>query len=108
MQLVFGRDAIRNTRFQADWNYIKERKQRLIVQNNKRENANRREHTYQVNDLVKVKQQPNRKYGSDAYAGPYKIVHVYENGTVRLEQSTPSGGAVYQTWNIRNIVPYND
>ena len=30
MQLVFGRDAILNTAFQANWNYIRERKQHMI------------------------------------------------------------------------------
>jgi len=38
-QLVFGHDAMLNASFQADWQFIKERKQRLIIQNNKRENA---------------------------------------------------------------------
>ena len=37
-----------------------------------------------------------------------KIIQVYDNGTVRLEQSTPSGGVVYQTWNIHNVFPYKD
>jgi hypothetical protein len=36
-QLVFRRDAFLPVAFEADWNYIAERKQRLIVQNNKRE-----------------------------------------------------------------------
>lgn len=49
-QLVFRRDAFLPVAFEADWNYIAERKQRLIVQNNKRENAKRRPHTYSVND----------------------------------------------------------
>lgn len=108
MQLVFGRDAILNTRFQADWNYIKDRKQRLIVQNNKRENATRREHTYKVDDRVKIRQSPNRKYGEDSYKGVYRIVQVNENGTCKLRRITENGGAVTQTWNIRNIVPYHD
>ena len=29
-QLVFGRDTLLNISFQADWQYIKERKQKLI------------------------------------------------------------------------------
>ena len=29
-QLVFGRDAILNVKFEADWNLIKQRKQTLI------------------------------------------------------------------------------
>jgi hypothetical protein len=39
MQLVFTRDAIHNVRFQANWQYIKERRQKLVIQNNDRENA---------------------------------------------------------------------
>ena len=34
MQLVYGRDAIHNIRFEADWQYIKARQQRIIRQNN--------------------------------------------------------------------------
>ena len=30
MQLVFGRDAIINTKFIADWDYIRQRKQNII------------------------------------------------------------------------------
>jgi len=105
-QLVFNRDAMHNVRFEADWKYIKERKQRLIRQNLKRENKNRIPHTYAVNDQVAVKQDPSRKHGEDRYRGPYRVTHVFPNGTVRLEQSTPSGGVVNQTWNIRNVVPY--
>jgi len=38
-QLVFSCGAMLSASFQADWQFIKERKQRLIIQNNKRENA---------------------------------------------------------------------
>ncbi len=105
-QLVFNRDAMHNVRFEADWQYIKERKVHRIRQNNKRENASRIPHTYQVNDQVMVRQEPNRKHGEDRYKGPYKVTQCYDNGTVRLEQCTNNGGAVYQTWNIRNVIPY--
>ena len=40
MQLVFGRDAILPIFHQADWQYIKAKKQRLMNMNNQRENAN--------------------------------------------------------------------
>ena len=54
-QLVFGRDAILNTQFEANWNYIKERKQKLIKENNKRENSKRIAHTYKIQDKVLLK-----------------------------------------------------
>ena len=55
-----------------------------------------------------VLQDPNRKFGENRYKGPYTISDVYDNGTVKLQQDTPSGGVVYQTWNIRNVTPYRD
>ena len=105
-QLVFGRDAIHNVRFEADWQYIKERRQRLIQQNNDRENAKRTPHTYQVNDTVMIEQYQHRKYGQPKYKGPFVVDRVNDNGTVRLRHATANGGVVYQTWNIRNIHPY--
>ena len=105
-QLVFGRDAMLNVNFEANWQYIKDRKQKLIQQNNKRENSKRIPHEYNVGDQVVVLQDPNRKHGADRYKGPYSISHVYDNGTVRLTQNTPAGGVVSQTWNVRNITPY--
>ena len=107
-QLVFNRDAILNISFEADWQYIKERKQRLIVQNNRRENAKRIEHTYNVEDKVMIRQDPSRKHGSALYKGPYTVTRVYDNGTVKLARATANGGAVSQTWNIRNIYPCMD
>ena len=108
MQLVFGRDAILNVTFEADWQYIKERKQKLITQNNKRENAKRKPHVYAIGDKVLVLQQPNRKHGADRYSGPYEVSQVFDNGTLKLRQGTNRGGAVYQTWNVRNVTPYKD
>ena len=105
-QLVFGRDAMLNVSFEADWQYIKERKQRMILQNNQRENKTRKEHQYNVGDKVMVEQDPNRKHGENRYEGPYEIVSVNDNGTVRLVYDTPRGGVVQQTWNIRRVVPY--
>ena len=104
-QLVFGRDAILNVSFEANWQYIKERKQKLITQNNKRENLTRIPHQYTLGDQVMVKQDPNRKHGSDRYKGPYTVTRVYDNGTVKLSRATQAGGAVYETWNIRNLDP---
>ena len=52
MQLVFGRDAILNVQFEADWEYIKNRKQQTINYNNRKKNAKRIPYTYTVNEQV--------------------------------------------------------
>ena len=103
-QLVFGRDAMLNVSFEADWQYIKDRKQKLILQNNKRENAKRLPHTYKVGDKVMIRLAPNRKHGADHFAGPHTVNAINNNGTVKLKKDAP-GGAVYETWNIRNLDP---
>ena len=86
MQLVFGRDAMLNIQVQANWHYIRKRKQKLIAINNKRENAKRLQHTYQVGDRVLIKQAQNTKYGSDAYDGPHTVVQVNSNGTLPIRE----------------------
>ena len=104
-QLVFGRDALLNISFEADWEQIRQRKQSLINLNNARENAKRKECQCTVGQQAKVKLDPNRKHGVDFYSGPQTVSHVYDNGTVKLTRATTKG-AVSQTWNIRNIEPY--
>ena len=102
-QLVFGRDAILNTRFIADWKMIRQRKQNLIKKNNKRENLKRFPYDYKEGDLVLCKSAMTGKYSNDPYDGPHEIVRVNDNGTVRLRM-----GAVTDTVNIRQLHPYYD
>ena len=101
-QLVFGRDAILNTKFEADWNFIRSRKQKIIKQNNLRENAKRLPHQYSEGDQILMKRESKSKYGHASYDGPFTVVKVYKNGTVRIQK-----GAVTDTFNIRLIKPYN-
>ena len=104
-QLVFGRDALLPVSFQANWEYIKDRKHTRILQNNKNENRTRRPHTYKVGDRVGVILNHSRKHGEPTNRAPYTVSQVNDNGTVMLREDAPAGGAVYQTWNIRNIFP---
>ena len=104
-QLAFGRDALLNVSFQTDWEFIRERKQARIVQNNKRENRTRRHHEYKVGDKVGIILNKHRKHGEPQNKGPYTVSKVNDNGTVQLREEAAHGGAVYQTWNIRNVFP---
>ena len=100
-QLVFGRDAILNTKFEANWNLIRERKQKLIRENNRRENAKRVKHQYKVNDKVLLRRDDLAKYKREPWEGPYKITKINNNGSVRINK-----GAVTETFNIRLLKPY--
>ena len=101
MQLVFGRDAIMNLTFNANWQLIKQRKQMLINQNNAKENSKRIPHQYKPKDLVLVKNEQSTKFGKDAYNGPWTIQEVRNNGTVKIAK-----GLVSDIYNICNITPY--
>jgi len=106
-QLVFGCDAMLNASFQADWQFIKEQKLRLIIQNNKCENAKRKPHVHNIGDVVAVKAGAGRKHGSNPFLNHMSITtQVNDNGTVKLVKvADNNGGVVSQTWNIRNIEP---
>ena len=107
-QLVFGRDMILNIRHEANWNYIRQRKQLLIDKNNAKENARRKPYKYKVGEQILLTVGDNTKYGSDKYEGPHTIVKVNDNGTVQIWKGNNKKGAVYQTYNIRQIYPYKD
>ena len=101
-QLVFGRDMIFNMKHKADWESIKKRKQDKINENNKRENQKRIPHEYQVGDKVLLRRGTENKWEAP-YAGPYKILQVNDNGTVRMKINS-----VTDTYNIRRIKPYKE
>ena len=101
-QLVFGRDMIFNMKHEANWEYIKKRKQELINKNNKRENATRVQHKYSVGDKVLLRRGTENKYETP-YEGPYPILKVNDNGTVRFKVKH-----VTDTYNIRRLVPFKE
>ena len=101
-QLAFGRNAMLNMESHADWETIRRRKQQRINKNNEAENARRIPHTYRVGDKVLIRNDPNRKFGSTAYSGPYLVSSVRNNGTLRYQK-----GNVEDTINIRNVTPYH-
>jgi len=105
-QLVFGCDAMLDASFQADWQFIQEPKQRLIIQNNKHQNAKRKQHAHSVGNVVVVRAGAGRKHGSNPYLNPMRITQVNDNGTVKLVKVADNNGrAVSQTWNIWNVEP---
>ena len=99
-QLVFGRDMIFNIKHTANWEVIRQHKQKLIQTNNKKENAKRIPHKYSAGDKVMLHKGTENKY-EQPYTGPHKIIATYPNGTVTLQV-----GPVQDRVNIRRIHPY--
>ena len=102
-QLVFGRDAILNTKFVADWHLIRKRKQRLINENNRRENSKRIPHQYSVGDKILYHVPQPNKFGKSPLQGPFEVLRVFDNGTVQAQL-----GPITEIINIRNIRPYHE
>jgi transposase InsO family protein len=99
-QLVFGRDMILNIKHEANWEYIRARKQMIIEKNNKAENATRIPHNYQIGDMVLIRRGTENKYETP-FKGPFAILKVNDNGTVRIKVKN-----VEDTYNIRRLTPY--
>jgi hypothetical protein len=74
MQLVFGCDFNINTKFVADWDYIRQCKQRRIHENNKCENSQHNHHRYRIRDLILLRHAPTTKFGNPEFeTTPYPI-----------------------------------
>ena len=101
-QLVFGRDMIFNINHIANWEAIKARKTKLIVQNNNKENSKCLPHKYEVGQKVLYAKHDARKL-ENPFLGPYVIVQVYDNGNVMIKK-----GIVLERVNIRKITPYKN
>ena len=102
-QLVFGRDMILPVLFKANWASIALRKQARINKSNTQENRKRIPHTYKVGDKVLLEKPGKVRKMSAPRDGPYNVVHVSTNGTVRIQN-----GPVVQRVNIRRLTPYFD
>ena len=61
-QLVFGCDMILNVQHEANWEFIRARKQKIIEKNNKAENAKRIAHIYSIGDKVLLRRGTENKY----------------------------------------------
>jgi NADH:ubiquinone oxidoreductase subunit len=104
-QLVFGRYAILNDKFfEADWNFIKDNKQRLIYKNNSIENNKIIPYTYQIHEHVLREEKPTSlKYGPAVWEGPFEIVKINDNKSVCIRKGIHS-----ETVNLRRIRPYHN
>ena len=100
--MVFKRDMILNITHQADWEMIKQRKQRLIDKNNEAENRKRKEYTYKEGEKILLRRGTENKM-EVPYEGPYEIIKVNDNGTVKLRLENTQ-----ETVNIRRIKPYKE
>ena len=73
----------------------------MISKNNQRENLKRKPHQYTAGDTVWFKQEERVKFGGSPWEGPFPVLQVNTNGTLRIQR-----GAIIETVNMRNIKPH--
>ena len=102
-QLIFNHDMIMQTAVTVNWELIKQRRRELAVVANNRENKSRIEHSYSVDDQVLIildKKEQGPKLSSPT-EGPYKILKLYTNGTVKIQR-----GSYQEILSVRRLKPY--
>ena len=85
----------------ADWKAIGQRRQKLVDQNNVRENKNRVDFDYRTGQKVLLRKEGILRKAETRYEGPYVITEVHTNGTIRIQR-----GSWSERLNIRRVTPY--
>lgn len=99
--LAFHRDMLLNIPITAQIQDIQNRRQKIIDQNNAKENRKRHPHQYQPHNLVLLSETQPTKL-QQRFKGPYTITQVHDNGTVTIQLHNN----ITQRINIRRIKPY--
>jgi hypothetical protein len=99
-QIVFGRDMLFDLSFTTEYKEIKKRKQEASDTNTHEEHSKRVKHEYKVNDQVLFDRGILQRKLSPKRDGPYQIVRVYSNGTLKIRK-----GIYVQRVSIRRCVP---
>ena len=103
--LAFGMDMLFRQKIIVDWEELKQLRRKQHIANNIKENRNRREHKYKVGDLVliimKSYERSKQPKISEFAEGPYKVLRVHKNGTLRIQR-----GDFEETIHIRRLRPY--
>jgi hypothetical protein len=96
---IFGRDMLFDVPFLADWNKVRDYRQRQTDRNTARENKTRVEWDYAVGDKVLVREEGIlRKSESKYEKEPWTVSQVHTNGTIRIQCGTKS-----ERLNIRRV-----
>jgi hypothetical protein len=100
-QLVYGRDMLLPIQFKANWGAIALRRKERIERDHIKENKTRIPYQYTVGQQVLLTKPGKIPKMSLPRLGPYTIVRVHTNGTVRIQR-----GPVEHRVNIRRLTPY--
>eukprot|EP00977_Amphora_coffeiformis_P007532 scaffold1646_cov115-Amphora_coffeaeformis.AAC.1 len=99
--LVFHRDMFLPIPILADYNVIRQRRQAVIDENNRKVNLRRRFKDYSPNDqvLLLIPRKGKLKAKTD---GPFPVTATHVNGTITIQR----GPGVEERLSIRRVRPY--
>jgi len=103
VNLAFGRDMVLNEEVRINWTAIKNHRESQAIKDNTRENKKRKEFVYEIGKkcwIVKNRIDKRRKLDQPT-EGPYAIVGIYNNGTVKINRN-----GYDETINIRRLKPF--
>ena len=102
--MVFQRDMVLPIPLIANFELIRQRRQAMVDENNRRQNLRRHFYDYNVGDEVLiVDRNKNRPTLAPISTGPYVVQQSHVNGTVTILRA-PN---VYERINIRRLRPYH-
>ena len=101
--MVFQRDMLLPIPVLANYNLVRERRQAVIDDNNRRANLRRHFRDFQVGDQVLLIKRGGSKLAAKA-TGPYPILQIHVNGTITIQRSAN----VQERVNIRRVKPYTN
>ena len=90
-----------NLKTLINWKELSIKKQQLVDKANLRENKNRIDYDYKVDQKVYIKTDDIQRKMNCPKMGPFKITEVFTNGTVRIQR-----GHVNERINIRRLEPH--
>ena len=85
----------------AEWNKIGQHKQILVNKANKHENKKCVYFEYAIGNKILIAKDGVLHKAESNYEGPYEIIQVYTNGTVRIKRNKMT-----KILNIRRIITY--
>ena len=101
---IFGRDMIMHEKELVKWHELWERRKAQSIKENLRENKGRSNHEYKSGDKVLIITRSNERGGKlhkFMHTGPYEIVTVYGNGTIKIKRNN-----FKEIVHIRRVKPY--
>ena len=98
---IFNRDMLFDIPYIADWSEIGKCRQQQVDRSNTIENKKQIDFDYRIGTKVFLINDSIHRKAEDKNIGPYLIIEVFSNGTVRIQR-----GTINERINISRLSPF--